>query len=57
MKEKKEEKKMHLNIDNLAMPEVIFGEEDSTEEEDNEKKEVFIDYSGAIPEIHIKKNK
>lgn len=50
--DKKEKDGMHIETDNLAIPEVRFGKEEQDEAEDNESS---IDYSGAIPQIHIVK--
>lgn len=50
----KEKKEIHVSMDNLAMPEVHFG----TKEEGNvEEEKKNIDYSGAVPEVHIKNDK
>lgn len=54
-KDEEIKKQMHVEIENLAVPEVRFGEQEQEEEKENEG-EMSIDYSGAIPEIHIKKN-
>lgn len=43
---------MHLETENLAMPEVRFLS-DETDEELEPEAETGIDYSGAVPEIHI----
>ncbi len=55
VEKKKEEQRIHLNLNNLAMPEVIFGEEEEEKPEEDVHKELYIDYSGAVPEIHLKK--
>lgn len=66
MKDEKE-LNMHVQTDDLAVPEVIVNEEEdnkkkvntisSNSEDDfeDETDEDSIDYSGAIPQIHIKK--
>lgn len=46
-----EEKKPHVELDELALPEIKFDEKQETAE-DTEPK-VGIDYTGAVPEIHI----
>lgn len=46
-------KNLHVESENLAVPEVRIGEEDEANI-DYEKDETYIDFSGAIPEIHIK---
>lgn len=50
MKEDKD--KMHVELDNLAFPEIRFDNDEDFE--DDEDKE--IEYSGAVPEIHIRKD-
>lgn len=53
-------KKLHIEMDNLAVPEVQYDEEEKEKDEElgDSEHTIEIDYSGAVPEIHIiKKNK
>lgn len=47
-------KKIHLAVDNLAVPEIRYDEEDEFEDDE---EEIGIGFSGAVPEIHIKGKK
>ncbi|MCQ2521668.1 MAG: hypothetical protein MJ105_04760 [Lachnospiraceae bacterium] len=60
---KNKQANMHLQSGDVAIPEVLVDSEDELElkrryngeEEIEEESEAEIDYSCAIPEIHIKK--
>lgn len=50
----KKDKKIDVDLENVAIPEVhIHG--DAKEGVEHKSADVQIDYSGAIPEFHIKK--
>ena len=48
-----EAKKMHIETENLAVPEIEF-DENRDEDLDENVEEPEIDFSGAIPQIHFK---
>lgn len=54
MKEK-EENKIHIVIDNVAVPEVRIGEDEKNQEEKEDVK--GLDFDVAIPEYHSGNNK
>lgn len=48
------DKKMNIKVDDLAVPELQFEEEIKEDDKKlNNEHEITIDYSGAVPEIHI----
>lgn len=51
--DKNEENILHVVNENVAVPEVVVGDADIPDEKDSDEN---IDFSGAIPTIHIKKS-
>lgn len=51
-----EKKKIQIKIDDLAIPEIIIDNNEEIEKE-NDSDKTTIDYSKAIPEIHIPNKK
>ncbi len=45
-----EKKKMHIETENLAVPEIRY---DDDEDFEDDEEGVGIDYLGAVPEIHL----
>lgn len=52
-KNDKIEEKIHVEMDNLAVPEIHLGDEDEEDFDDIDDQEGVV-FSGAVPEIHIK---
>lgn len=48
-----DKKKMHIETENLAVPEIRYDDDDDFEDDE---EGMGIDYLGAVPEVHIKNN-
>lgn len=47
----------HVDMENVAIPEVHIEDLDKVSDENDELDDVEVDYSGAMPEIHIHQKK